>query len=97
MISSSEECEASHPRARFSFSLLATNTAGSPGRRGPSFRGIFRPVTPSAASITSKIEKPRLLPTLNASRSEEHTSELQSQSNLVCRLLLEKKKKRENV
>src|SRR2546430_12771609 len=29
----------------------------------------------------------------NRSRSEEHTSELQSQSNLVCRLLLEKKKK----
>src|SRR2546430_10196226 len=29
-----------------------------------------------------------------AVRSEEHTSELQSQSNLVCRLLLEKKKKR---
>src|SRR2546427_4911355 len=28
-------------------------------------------------------------------RSEEHTSELQSQSNLVCRLLLEKKKKNE--
>src|SRR5688572_31928305 len=27
------------------------------------------------------------------SRSEEHTSELQSQSNLVCRLLLEKKKR----
>src|SRR2546430_13301825 len=30
------------------------------------------------------------------SRSEEHTSELQSQSNLVCRLLLEKKKKQTN-
>src|SRR5688572_31696347 len=29
-----------------------------------------------------------------AERSEEHTSELQSQSNLVCRLLLEKKKKK---
>src|SRR2546427_4421546 len=28
-------------------------------------------------------------------RSEEHTSELQSQSNLVCRLLLEKKKNKE--
>src|SRR2546430_9660887 len=28
-------------------------------------------------------------------RSEEHTSELQSQSNLVCRLLLEKKKKKQ--
>src|SRR2546427_8885128 len=31
---------------------------------------------------------------VSAARSEEHTSELQSQSNLVCRLLLEKKKKR---
>src|SRR2546430_8406809 len=30
----------------------------------------------------------------NEPRSEEHTSELQSQSNLVCRLLLEKKKKK---
>src|SRR2546427_6869638 len=30
---------------------------------------------------------------LTNTRSEEHTSELQSQSNLVCRLLLEKKKK----
>src|SRR2546430_11670986 len=30
-------------------------------------------------------------------RSEEHTSELQSQSNLVCRLLLEKKKKHTSV
>src|SRR3989454_2154934 len=30
----------------------------------------------------------------NASRSEEHTSELQSPCNLVCRLLLEKKKKK---
>src|SRR2546427_1354446 len=29
-----------------------------------------------------------------SARSEEHTSELQSQSNLVCRLLLEKKKKK---
>src|SRR2546430_3497163 len=29
---------------------------------------------------------------LESGRSEEHTSELQSQSNLVCRLLLEKKK-----
>src|SRR2546427_6180994 len=31
-----------------------------------------------------------------ATRSEEHTSELQSQSNLVCRLLLEKKKNNYN-
>src|SRR5205085_11526386 len=32
-----------------------------------------------------------------AKRSEEHTSELQSQSNLVCRLLLEKKKKKKKL
>src|SRR5688572_32521228 len=31
---------------------------------------------------------------IQSKRSEEHTSELQSQSNLVCRLLLEKKKKK---
>src|SRR5256886_3919937 len=38
------------------------------------------------------------VPTMNgASRSEEHTSELQSQSNLVCRLLLEKKKKKARI
>src|SRR5438034_2345199 len=32
-----------------------------------------------------------------SSRSEEHTSELQSHSDLVCRLLLEKKKKRKKI
>src|SRR5437667_6836216 len=34
---------------------------------------------------------------LRAARSEEHTSELQSHHDLVCRLLLEKKKKKERV
>src|SRR5438094_3988231 len=33
----------------------------------------------------------------NLARSEEHTSELQSPYDLVCRLLLEKKKKRNNI
>src|SRR2546430_3637345 len=41
--------------------------------------------TSGAQSVMGAIPKRR-------SRSEEHTSELQSQSNLVCRLLLEKKK-----
>src|SRR2546427_5726814 len=45
----------------------------------------------------SRVLQPLLAPRRNrlprATRSEEHTSELQSQSNLVCRLLLEKKKK----
>src|SRR5438270_4238331 len=35
--------------------------------------------------------------TWSSTRSEEHTSELQSQSNLVCRLLLEKKKRSASV
>src|SRR2546425_9323190 len=38
--------------------------------------------------------RPRSAPALSASRSEEHTSELQSLAYLVCRLLLEKKNKR---
>src|SRR2546427_6690529 len=38
-----------------------------------------------------------LEPCAHHGRSEEHTSELQSQSNLVCRLLLEKKKKQEKI
>src|SRR2546430_11268751 len=42
---------------------------------------------------TPRIDGP-LKTTGAAMRSEEHTSELQSQSNLVCRLLLEKKKQR---
>src|SRR2546430_5592320 len=37
------------------------------------------------------VEKQAPYAPLRSSRSEEHTSELQSQSNLVCRLLLEKK------
>src|SRR2546430_1513924 len=41
-------------------------------------------------------QRPRRIPLATLiPRSEEHTSELQSQSNLVCRLLLEKKKKRD--
>src|SRR5688572_32753305 len=39
-----------------------------------------------------KIPNPANLENPEIMRSEEHTSELQSQSNLVCRLLLEKKK-----
>src|SRR2546430_7073976 len=39
----------------------------------------------------------RAIDLLPAYRSEEHTSELQSQSNLVCRLLLEKKKNNDNI
>src|SRR5436309_4794533 len=43
-------------------------------------------------SKLSDNEQIELLQELNQIRSEEHTSELQSRENLVCRLLLEKKK-----
>src|SRR5205085_8483804 len=43
--------------------------------------------------VTAINEENAGLPSKRDKRSEEHTSELQSQSNLVCRLLLEKKKK----
>src|SRR5688572_31609477 len=57
------------------------------------------PLSPTPAwSVTSaNFQLPRLRNSRQLSvllRSEEHTSELQSQSNLVCRLLLEKKKER---
>src|SRR2546430_7707386 len=46
---------------------------------------------PAASSSASCSGRPQ--PPAARLRSEEHTSELQSQSNLVCRLLLEKKKR----
>src|SRR2546422_4743344 len=46
-----------------------------------------------AAQIDALAEKGEALPPLARARSEEHTSELQSRLHLVCRLLLEKKKK----
>src|SRR2546430_11478698 len=56
----------------------------------------FTAVTRCLTLITSKMRRDpvaaKLFLDVLARRSEEHTSELQSQSNLVCRLLLEKKK-----
>src|SRR6266853_4219074 len=46
-----------------------------------------------AAGLRANVPIPAGSDKINGSRSEEHTSELQSQSNLVCRLLLEKKKR----
>src|SRR5438270_10524201 len=50
--------------------------------------------TPTAIVSTELRAGPRAAPPVPGARSEEHTSELQSQSNLVCRLLLEKKNTR---
>src|SRR2546430_7763541 len=48
--------------------------------------------TLGAVGTFISLPKGKRTTTTDSSRSEEHTSELQSQSNLVCRLLLEKKK-----
>src|SRR5437588_5680393 len=49
--------------------------------------------TASSTRSTSPSDKPAATTRGRSCRSEEHTSELQSHSDLVCRLLLEKKKK----
>src|SRR5262249_62333785 len=53
-------------------------------RDGPDFQNLHR----NKRSMTLDLKSPK-----GVDRSEEHTSELQSLTNLVCRLLLEKKKK----
>src|SRR5256886_13438779 len=57
--------------------------------RSPYWNGVLRL---GALALVADIVA-RLREAAARERSEEHTSELQSQSNLVCRLLLEKKKK----
>src|SRR2546427_7711280 len=57
------------------------------------FGSIISPVKLPVARVTTVIQSPLPNWVGYGVRSEEHTSELQSQSNLVCRLLLEKKKK----
>src|SRR6266853_2505429 len=57
---------------------------------------LFRPRRPGSATAPRGSQRRAPGPAAPGpvgARSEEHTSELQSQSNLVCRLLLEKKKK----
>src|SRR2546427_9439530 len=49
-------------------------------------------LTPMLSSLLLKRGKSKSKSSGEEHRSEEHTSELQSQSNIVCRLLLEKKK-----
>src|SRR2546427_5860705 len=69
---------------------------GDPGRehRQPAAGDPARGDRGDADSQADALGRPRLGLRPPGARSEEHTSELQSQSNLVCRLLLEKKKKK---
>src|SRR2546421_8872837 len=64
-------------------------------RRVLSFRTVSRSsVRPDTGSAAADLAEP--VSGRTELRSEEHTSELQSRSDLVCRLLLEKKKKSKN-
>src|SRR5438874_3265208 len=80
----------SSPRSAASSASRSSNgTLENPGRSGPN--RSLNTASPAAESEPSVSPwKPCSL-----SRSEEHTSELQSRRDLVCRLLLEKKKKKE--
>src|SRR2546430_12355462 len=62
-------------------------------RPGPRRRPVARAVRVRLERAVPAVPRPGAGPR----RSEEHTSELQSQSNLVCRLLLEKKKKKSQI
>src|SRR5256885_7027520 len=53
---------------------------------------LFRSLCMGCCYSTNRWSCPATTPCKRSSRSEEHTSELQSPCNLVCRLLLEKKK-----
>src|SRR2546422_8482027 len=59
-------------------------------RSGSMFPGLSPGVSASSAAVSTRRGRPAREST---QRSEEHTSELQSRLHLVCRLLLEKKKK----
>src|SRR5438034_11358664 len=56
-------------------------------------QGLNKAISKIREALGDAAENPRFIETV---RSEEHTSELQSHSDLVCRLLLEKKKKKKN-
>src|SRR5688572_33337100 len=65
-----------------------------PPRRCSAYRAAYSPKGISEPSRMNSLK--HSVPGGALPRSEEHTSELQSQSNLVCRLLLEKKKKKKH-
>src|SRR5439155_21441097 len=78
----------SFPTRRSSDLISASHAAGDGTRRGVPRAGNPRGmVSPSRPSARRDLVAER-------NRSEEHTSELQSRGHLVCRLLLEKKKKK---
>src|SRR5205085_3878861 len=80
-----ESIEMEYPLLVESYGFVPDSGGAGKHRGGLGLRRVVRPV---GHTMTFSGQGERFV------RSEEHTSELQSQSNLVCRLLLEKKKKK---
>src|SRR2546421_7047537 len=80
-------------RSHLSYKLTCARRHGVPGKVAviDHRRGV-RPLV--GGGVTRKRSDCRKSRAASLARSEEHTSELQSRSDLVCRLLLEKKKKK---
>src|SRR2546425_5135001 len=74
--------------------LCRMSSSGSSSRSAARERAAVHPNTSANPYETRSASTPRVS---EYSRSEEHTSELQSLAYLVCRLLLEKKKKTETL
>src|SRR2546430_9002619 len=79
----------------FPYTTLFRSRVTSDPREIDRAEALVLPGVGSAQDCMRKLSALGLIEPLRE-RSEEHTSELQSQSNLVCRLLLEKKKKIQN-
>src|SRR2546427_9270149 len=77
----------------FPYTTLFRSKASSLLQREPG-RSKVNPTPPRPDPIFTGTDLASWADARTTGRSEEHTSELQSQSNLVCRLLLEKKKRK---
>src|SRR5690625_6282896 len=80
----------------FTIPTPSQNNGGVTLTSFPPFKAMQRPMFPTPSFARNSSAWPRAMypppRRVHGSRSEEHTSELQSRGHLVCRLLLEKKK-----
>src|SRR2546427_4360984 len=77
----------------FPYTTLFRSVAAIDPALFPEFTNVISPLQPVTGTNNSHYVVNGYVYGVPYMRSEEHTSELQSQSNLVCRLLLEKKKR----
>src|SRR4051812_49957741 len=77
----------------WSLRLAAPRGEANQAALGPPSGSLRRRSSSSRSCPGSSASRNRSIAVTTSGRSEEHTSELQSHVNLVCRLLLEKKKK----